>query len=98
VGTLSGGNQQKLVLARELEGKPPLIVAINPTQGLDISAGRFVREELRAAADAGAAVVAYSSDLDELLPFADRLLVTYAGRVVETPVDRKAAGAAMIGL
>ncbi|MEW5916111.1 MAG: ATP-binding cassette domain-containing protein [Gemmatimonadota bacterium] len=95
--TLSGGNQQRLVLARELAGEPSLIVAENPTRGLDVRAAAFVRGRLRAARDRGAAVVFYSSDLDELIATCDRVLVMYAGRL--TAVDRSlgAVGRALLG-
>ncbi len=79
---LSGGNQQKLVLARELADRPAMVVAENPTRGLDIRATAAVQEQLRAARDAGSAVVLYSSDLDEVLALADRLMVVHAGSVV----------------
>jgi simple sugar transport system ATP-binding protein len=101
--TLSGGNQQKLVLARELEAvdeaavTPQAIVAENPTRGLDVRATADVHARLRAARDRGAAVVVYSSDLDEILALASRVLVVYAGTVREVPPDRDAAGRAMIG-
>jgi general nucleoside transport system ATP-binding protein len=95
--TLSGGNQQKFVLARELNGDPSLVVAENPTRGLDIRAAAFVREQLRAARDRGAAVVLYSSDLDEILELADRVLVVHSGAVTEAPLDRGRIGAAMLG-
>jgi simple sugar transport system ATP-binding protein len=95
--TLSGGNQQKFVLARELEDDPELVVAENPTRGLDIRAAAFVREQLRAARERGAAVVVYSSDLDELLELADRVLVVQGGQVTEVPLDRTRIGAAMLG-
>ena len=64
-GSLSGGNQQKVILARELERQPEIIVAAEPTRGLDIEATRFVHDELRAAAARGAAIVLITSDLDE---------------------------------
>lgn len=94
---LSGGNQQKFVLARELDADPELIIAENPTRGLDIRATAFVREQLRAARARGAAVVVYSSDLDEIMDLADRVLVVHSGAVSEVPLDRARIGAAMLG-
>ena len=96
--TLSGGNQQKLVLARELEGNPELLVVENPTRGLDLRASAAVRMRLRGAAAAGAAVVAYSSDVDELLAIATRVVVVHNGRLSETSLDRTSIGRAMLGL
>jgi simple sugar transport system ATP-binding protein len=81
-GDLSGGNQQKLVAARELRGgEPPrLVIAVQPTRGLDLGAARRVHEALRAARDAGAGVLLISLDLDELRALADRLVVFFGGR------------------
>ncbi|HEU4564621.1 MAG TPA: ATP-binding cassette domain-containing protein [Gemmatimonadaceae bacterium] len=98
IGALSGGNQQKLVLARELDGRPLLLVVENPTRGLDIAATQAVQGRLRRARDAGAAVVLASSDLDEVLAIADRVVVMFAGRAREVPPDRDAVGRAMLGL
>lgn len=97
VRTLSGGNQQKLVLARELEDSPQLVVAENPTQGLDVRAAVAIRDRLLRARDAGAAVVVYASDLDDLLALADRVIVTFSGRVQEVPRDADHIGRAMLG-
>jgi simple sugar transport system ATP-binding protein len=100
-GALSGGNQQKFVVARELagvaDGAPTLVVAENPTRGLDIRASAAVRARLRAARDDGAAVVVYSSDLDEVLALADRVLVVHDGRVHAAPADRDVVGRLMLG-
>ena len=107
-GALSGGNQQKFVVARELAGaeqlsgasagdEPSLVVAENPTRGLDIRAAAAVRDRLRAARDAGATVVVYSSDLDEVLALADRVLVMHDGRVYDAPPERAAVGRLMLG-
>lgn len=96
-GALSGGNQQKLVLARELEAKPRIVIVENPTRGLDIAATAAVHARLLHARDAGAAVILYSSDLDEVLSLADRLIVMFQGRAREVPLDRDAAGRAMLG-
>jgi simple sugar transport system ATP-binding protein len=97
VRTLSGGNQQKLVLARELDGDPLLVVAENPTQGLDVRAALAIRARLRSARNAGAAVVVYASDLDELLALADRVIVAFGGSVQEVPRDADRIGRAMLG-
>jgi simple sugar transport system ATP-binding protein len=97
---LSGGNQQRLVVARELgaEGDaPPLLVVENPTRGLDVRAAAAVHDRLREARDAGTGVVVHSTDLDEVLTLADRVLVMYDGRVSPVQADREAVGRAMLG-
>ncbi|MHB8837424.1 MAG: ABC transporter ATP-binding protein [Gemmatimonadaceae bacterium] len=96
-GALSGGNQQKFVVGRELDEHPPLVVAENPVRGLDIRATEHVLREVAASAAAGSAVVIYSADIDELLPVVDRMLVAFAGQVREVPVDRGAVAAALVG-
>jgi ABC-type uncharacterized transport system ATPase subunit len=78
-GALSGGNQQKVILARELERHPEIIVAAEPTRGLDIEATRFVHDELRAAAARGAAILLITSDLDEAFDLGDAIHVIYRG-------------------
>jgi general nucleoside transport system ATP-binding protein len=102
IRTVSGGNQQKLVLARELaldDTNPSrAIVVENPTRGLDVRATAEVHDRLRAARDAGAAVVVYSSDIDEVLLLATRVLVVYAGSVREAFVDRDVVGRLMLGV
>ena len=99
---LSGGNAQKLVLARELGRNPVLVLAAQPTAGLDVASAAFVRAELRRAADRGAAVVVISSDLDELLELADRIAVMYHGALQgEWPAAAATVaelGAAMAGV
>jgi simple sugar transport system ATP-binding protein len=95
---LSGGNQQKLVLARELDDTPALLVVENPTRGLDIRATNDVHARLREAAKTGAAVVVFSSDLDEVLLLAERVVVVYAGTVRECAPDRDVVGRAMLGV
>jgi simple sugar transport system ATP-binding protein len=97
VRALSGGNQQKLVLARELDGSPELLVAENPTRGLDLRATAAVHERLRAARDAGMAIVMYSSDIDELLQLADRTFAMFAGTLIRVAPDRHAVGQGMLG-
>ena len=96
--TLSGGNQQKLVLARELDGDPAALIVENPTRGLDLRATESVHERLRAAARRGTTVIFHTSDIDEMLSLAHRVLVVYHGTVREMPRDRTAIGAAMLGL
>jgi general nucleoside transport system ATP-binding protein len=83
--TLSGGNQQKVVVARELARQPRVVVAENPTRGLDLRAAAAILARLRAAAAAGAAVLVYSSDLDEVLALAGRVLVASRGTLIEPP-------------
>ncbi len=97
-GALSGGNQQKFVLGRELEGSPDALIVENPTRGLDIRAAAHIIGELRAARAAGVAVVVYSSDLDEVLSIADRMIVCFDGRVTEVAVDTDAVARALLGL
>jgi ABC-type uncharacterized transport system ATPase subunit len=80
---LSGGNQQKLVLAREFAGQPKLLIAAHPTRGLDIGATEFVWQQLVNARDAGLAVLLISSNLDEILALSDRIGVIFDGRLVK---------------
>jgi general nucleoside transport system ATP-binding protein len=96
---LSGGNQQKLVVARELSRTPAVVVAENPTRGLDISAAADIHVRLRSAAAAGAAVLFHSADLDEVLYLADRVLVVTKGVIREAPsgASRAEIGAMMLG-
>ena len=95
---LSGGNQQKLVVAREMLRTPAVIVAENPTRGLDISSAADIRARLRAAAMAGAAVLFHSADLDEVLDLADRVIVVTRGVITEAPpgASRAEVGAMML--
>jgi simple sugar transport system ATP-binding protein len=80
--TLSGGNQQKLIIARELQREPDVVLAIQPTRGLDVGAIEFVHRQLINARDRGKAVLVLSFDLDEVLDLSDRLNVLYQGRIV----------------
>ena len=80
-GELSGGNQQKAVLARELSDDPDLVVAMNPCRGLDIGAARFVLDQLVAVRDRNGGVLFVSYDLDEILAISDRILVMASGRI-----------------
>jgi simple sugar transport system ATP-binding protein len=86
-GKFSGGNQQKLVLARELGQAPKILLVGQPTRGVDIGAIEFIHGRLRAMRDAGCAVLVVSSELDEILALADRVLVMNQGRVTgELPI------------
>jgi ABC-type uncharacterized transport system ATPase subunit len=96
---LSGGNAQKLVIAREFSKRPPLVLAHSPSRGLDVRASAEVHARLLAARDAGAAVLLISEDLDEVLALADRVGVMSRGRIVgewAQPADRQAIGRAMV--
>ena len=98
--SLSGGNVQRLILSRELAPGLEVLVAAQPTRGLDFAATNFVRRSLRGLRDAGAGVLLVSSDLDELFDLSDRLVVMYDGRITarfEPPYDRRAVGDAMTG-
>tara|TARA_Y100000815_G_scaffold23711_2_gene19908 strand:- start:39 stop:917 length:879 start_codon:yes stop_codon:yes gene_type:complete len=98
---LSGGNQQRLVVGRELSRMPELLIAENPTRGLDFTATAFVRGELkRLAHDTAAGVVLISTDLDEILEVADRVFVILRGKLTPVPSrhdSREAVGAMMLG-
>ena len=95
--TLSGGNQQRVVVARELDGSTDLLVADNPTRGLDMQAADFVLRRLASSAARGSAVIVHSSDLDEVLSIATRVLVVFEGRVRETSLDADLVGRTMLG-
>jgi simple sugar transport system ATP-binding protein len=101
-GGLSGGNQQKAVLARELtQDNLALLIAAQPTRGLDVGAVEAVYNHIRAARDRGVAVLLISSELDDLLAVADRIVVLYRGRVMGAcpagPEQRERIGAMMAG-
>jgi general nucleoside transport system ATP-binding protein len=100
--TLSGGNQQKLLLGRELAGSPRLIVAVHPTRGVDVGATEAIHEALRAQRTRGAATLLISEDLDELLALADRIAVLFEGRVMgilpARGADRDEIGLLMAGV
>lgn len=99
-GALSGGNAQKSIFAREIDDAATIIVAAQPTRGLDIEAMAFVWQALRTARDRGCGVLVISSDLDELFDISDRIVVMLGGRTVAQftpPYDLAAIGAAMTG-
>jgi general nucleoside transport system ATP-binding protein len=82
VGTLSGGNQQKVILAREMSREVRVLLASQPTRGLDVGSIEFVHRRIVAARDRGTAVVIVSSELDEIYALADRIAVMYEGKIV----------------
>jgi simple sugar transport system ATP-binding protein len=101
VGTLSGGNQQKIVVGRALAGAPKLVVAYQPTRGVDIGAAALVGSRLIEARNAGAAVLLISFELDEIFALADRIFVLFGGKFVgefdRAELDRGRIGALMAG-
>ena len=80
-GSLSGGNLQKALLARELAFDPAVLIAAQPTRGLDIGAARFVHEKFLALRAKGCGLIVISEDLEELLTLSDRIAVMYEGRI-----------------
>jgi general nucleoside transport system ATP-binding protein len=99
-GSLSGGNQQKVVIAREVSRDPSVLVAAQPTRGLDVGAIEFVHRRLVEQRDAGKAVLLVSLELEEIVSLSDRILVLYEGRIVaEFPpeVGEEELGLAMLG-
>lgn len=97
VKLLSGGNQQKLIIARELTDHAKVIIASQPTRGLDIGATEFVRQQLISERNAGKGVMLISADLEEIMALSDRIAVLFGGRVVGI-LDRKDATVQKIGL
>jgi simple sugar transport system ATP-binding protein len=103
VGTLSGGNMQKVVVARELSEQPKVLLVSQPTRGVDLSATQFIWRTITEARDKGAAVLLSSADLSELLALSDRLVVLYRGRIVAAFVNHpdltpETLGTYMLGL
>lgn len=81
-GQLSGGNQQKVVIARELSRELAVLVAAQPTRGVDVGSIEFIHQQIVAARDAGVAVIVVSTELDEVAALADRIMVMYRGKIV----------------
>jgi simple sugar transport system ATP-binding protein len=97
VGSLSGGNQQKVIVARELSRPVELVVASQPTRGLDVGSIEYIHDQLIDRRDKGAAVLLVSSELDEIMQLSDRIAVMYRGKIVDV-VDAKGADKTQIGL
>ena len=98
--SLSGGNQQKIVLAREISLQPDLLIAVNPTRGLDVNAARYVHENLLAQRDEKKSVLLISTELDEVLLLSDRLYVMSRGKLIDATAQRndiEALGLLMTG-
>lgn len=102
VAQLSGGNQQKLLFAREIDMKPKLMIAVHPTQGLDVGATKAVHDMLVHLRESGSGVLLISEDLDEVMQLSDKILVLYNGKIngviSRGQADRKAIGQLMAGL
>jgi ABC-type uncharacterized transport system ATPase subunit len=101
VGTLSGGNQQKVIVARELSRPLKLLIAAQPTRGVDVGSTEFIHGRIVAERDRGAAVLLVSSELDEVLALADRIAVMYRGTIIAVvPPDtpREKIGLLMAGV
>ena len=101
-GNLSGGNQQKVVVARELSGELKLLVVAQPTRGLDVGSVEFIHRQIVERRDAGTAVLLVSAELDEILALADRIAVLYRGRIVgvtdRADTTREGCGLLMAGV
>ncbi len=100
-GSLSGGNQQKMVIAREIQRDPKLLIAAQPTRGVDIGAIEFIHRRLVEERDAGTAVLLVSLEMQEVLSLADRIIVIFEGQIVAEfeggRVDEERLGLAMVG-
>ncbi|MEP6507157.1 MAG: ATP-binding cassette domain-containing protein [Gemmatimonadales bacterium] len=96
MNSLSGGNQQKFILGRELANHPDLLILENPTQGLDVHATAAIHDKIRSASRFGTAIVYYSSDLDELAALSDRVIVVADGSIAETGPDLSLIGEVLL--
>ncbi|OON72021.1 heme ABC transporter ATP-binding protein, partial [Klebsiella pneumoniae] len=94
---LSGGNQQKAIIAREVDRNPDLLIAAQPTRGLDVGAIEFIHKKLIEQRDNGKAVLLLSLELDEILNVSDRVAVIYEGKIVAI-VDAKETNEQQLGL
>ena len=94
---MSGGNQQKAIIAREIGDDPELLIAVQPTRGLDVGAIEYIHKQLIAQRDNGKAVLLISLELDEVLKVSDRILVIYEGELV-ADIDPKNADINQLGL
>ena len=97
VGTLSGGNQQKVVVAKWLMTEPRIILLMDPTRGIDVGTKQEIYELMRRLADAGAAILFYSTDYDELLGMCERVLILYRGGIVRELVGPEITESNIVG-
>ncbi len=101
-GNLSGGNQQKMIVAREFSRKPRLLIAAQPTRGIDVGSIEFIHSQIIEQRDAGAAVLLVSAELDEIMALSDRIAVLYKGEVIDTlpaqDASREQLGLLMAGI
>ncbi|MDP6461421.1 MAG: ABC transporter ATP-binding protein, partial [Gemmatimonadota bacterium] len=99
--SLSGGNQQKVVFAREAEGEPRILVAAHPTRGVDVGAMEAIHREILALRDAGVGILLVSADLSEVLMLSDRIVVLYTGLIAKEfrrgEADEESLGVVMTG-
>ena len=95
--SMSGGNQQKAIVGRELDRDNPLLIAVQPTRGLDVGAIEYIHQQIVAQRDAGKAVLLVSLELDEVMNVSDRILVMYEGQIVGE-LDPKATTVQELGL
>ena len=99
---LSGGNQQKFVVGRELDRTPKLLVAVHPSRGLDIGATKYIQSKIMEQRDRGTAVLMVSTELDELIELSDRIMVMFEGRIMgivdQKDASRETFGRMMAGL
>jgi simple sugar transport system ATP-binding protein len=102
IGSLSGGNQQKAVVAREFSRPSKLLIAAQPTRGIDVGSIEFIHRQLVKMRDAGVAVLLVSTELDEIMGLSDRIAVMYAGQVIDIipgeGADREKIGLLMAGI
>ncbi|MBI5666796.1 MAG: ABC transporter ATP-binding protein [Chloroflexi bacterium] len=102
MSTLSGGNQQKAIVAREFSRNSRLLIAAQPTRGLDVGSIEFIHKQIVAMRDAGVAVLLVSTELDEIFSLSDRIAVMYAGKIIDTvPIEdatRESIGLLMAGI
>ena len=95
--SMSGGNQQRAIIAREIDRDPKLLIAVQPTRGIDVGAIEYIHKQIVAQRDAGKAVLLVSLELDEVMSVSDRILVMYEGEIVGE-LDPKTSTTEELGL